>query len=131
MHILLDTHCLLWMLSEPNKLGPKTQRLLDDSATKLSISTASHYEIAIKYSIGKLLLPKPPEKFIFPLLSQLKIEDIAIDRSVAHLAGTLPWHHKDPFDRLIVAQAMVSKIPIVTADDQLAKYSAKIIHART
>jgi PIN domain nuclease of toxin-antitoxin system len=130
MDILLDTKCLLWMISEPEKLGRKAQLLLDSKDTKLKLSSASIFEIAIKYSLGKLHLPSKPIDYLPAKLDVMKIEELAITGHHAYRVTELPWHHRDPFDRLLLAQSLVEKIPLMTADQQMARYKAKLIDAR-
>ncbi len=129
MKVLLDTHCLLWMIAEPHRLGPKARRLLDDAGTELHLSAASIFEIAIKSSLGKLTLPRPPREYLPPLLDRLGTHELAITALHAHRVADLPWHHRDPFDRLLIAQSYVERMPLVTADEQVLRYKNPHIDA--
>lgn len=129
-NVLLDTHVLLWMIAEPHKVGRKTRTLLESAEVQLRLSTASLFEIAVKYSLKKLPLPEPPAAYLPRYLDQMGIVDLAVDRYHAFRVTQLPWHHRDPFDRLILAQALVEKFPLVTADEQLMDYKVTIVDAR-
>ncbi len=122
MKILLDTHIFLWFINNDPQLSP-TARTLLESDVDLVLSAASLWEIAIKVSIGKMTLPKPFEIFIPEQLQQNQIEILPI--AVNHLTNvsTLPFHHKDPFDRLLVAQSFAEGIPIVSVDTMFDQYN--------
>ena len=130
MKVLLDTHCLLWMISEPGKLGPKARKLVDDRATELCLSAASLFEIAIKTSLGKLTLPSPPRDYLPPLLDRMGVRELPITALHAYRVAELPWHHRDPFDRLLIAQSFVEKLPLLTADEQVLRYKNPHLDAR-
>lgn len=126
MRVLIDTHILLWFINNDPKLSQKTKALLQ-SDVDVSVSVASLWEIAIKVSIGKLTLPDSIEK-LFPqqlTLNQIDLLPIRVD----HLktVSTLPFHHRDPFDRLIVAQALVEKIGLVSVDKAFAADGVTLI----
>lgn len=87
------------------------------------------WEIAIKYGKGKLPLPQPPDRFVPPRLTRDRITPLSITPAHALHVATLPHHHRDPFDRLLIAQASIEDIPIVTADAQFHSYPVKIMHA--
>ena len=131
MRVLLDTHCLLWMIAEPDRLGKKARRLLDDATTELLLSTASLFEISIKYSLGKLELPARPDEYLPPLLDRMNVGELPISARHAYKVADLPWHHRDPFDRLLVAQSLVERMPLMTADKQLVRYKNQRLDART
>lgn len=105
MNILLDTHILLWLLREPTTLDPEALAHLGDPTTSVWVSAASAWEIAIKTRLGRLdgstLLATWPRQ-----LEAMRVDDLPIDSDDAILAGRLPWDHRDPFDRVIVAQAL-------------------------
>ena len=127
MTLLIDTHCWLWWLTEPGRLRTPALSLLNESATRILLSAASSWEVAIKYSLGKLDLPQPPEEFIPVRLQRDRIEALAIEHSHALQTARLPYHHRDPFDRLLIAQAMVLDIPIMTADPAFDAYEVQVI----
>ncbi len=122
MRLLLDTHTLLWYTLADPKLSRAAQALILDAANEILISPASYWEIAIKVSIGKLTLHRPYEDFMDLCLKTYGFKILPVEpRHTAALIG-LPFHHKDPFDRLLVAQAMVEGIPIISADPALDSY---------
>lgn len=123
MKLLLDTHTFLWFIDDNPKLSAAAKKLLE-SNVDLMISTASLWEIAIKVSIGKLTLTQPFHEFIPDQLIRNSVKLLAI--SIAHLAvvSSLPFHHRDPFDRLMVAQAISEQLPIVSVDGRFDLYGA-------
>lgn len=122
---LLDTHTLLWFIAEDKQLSSSGQRLILDSSNEIFISTASLWEIAIKINIGKLALNKPFEQSFPDELDSHGIEilDITVDTLVQ--LTILPLHHRDPFDRLIIAQAIVEGVPIISKDAAFDLYDVK------
>lgn len=125
MRYLLDTHSLIWFIGGDSQLGGSARRVIDDEENQLYISIASLWEMAIKFSIGKLNLEQPFEE-MFP--EQLEINSIEIlGITIAHLkaAASLPFHHRDPFDRLIIAQAKVDGLPIVSVDAVFDDYGVE------
>jgi PIN domain nuclease of toxin-antitoxin system len=122
MKILLDTHIFLWFINNDPQLSPTAKTLLE-SDVDLVLSAASLWEIAIKVSIGKMTLPKPFEIFIPEQLQQNQIEILPI--AINHLThlSTLPFHHKDPFDRLLISQSFAEGIPIVSVDTMFDQYN--------
>ena len=116
MKYLLDTHTLIWFLMGDKKLSAKARGSIDNPGNRKFLSIASLWEIAIKVSLRKLVLDKPFEK-LFPEqlhFNRIEILDITVD-SLTKLT-TLPFHHRDPFDRLIIAQAIVERLPIIGVD---------------
>jgi PIN domain nuclease of toxin-antitoxin system len=129
MKILLDTHCWLWWISSPEKLSPDACRQIADKDHVIYLSVASAWEIAIKYSLGKLPLPEVPWEFVHKRLARDAITPLAIEARHALGVADLPRHHRDPFDRLILSQSILEDIPIMTVDRQFAAYEAEIIWA--
>lgn len=113
---LLDTHVLLWLLTEPARLSEPAAQLLGDSSNRLHISVASAWEIATKIRLGKLPLAESITMGFAQHLRRAGIEtiDIAIDHTI--LGGAMSWPHRDPFDRMIAATAMVEGIALVSSD---------------
>ena len=122
MRLLLDTHTFLWFIDDNPRLSSNAKSLLE-SDNDLLLSTASLWEIAIKLSIGKLSLPQPFEPFVREQLSINAIDIQQIETAHLDVVSTLAFHHRDPFDRLLVAQAMVELLPIVSADVEFDGYS--------
>jgi PIN domain nuclease of toxin-antitoxin system len=119
---LLDSHALLWFLAGDGKrIGPRLRERLEDDAT--TVSAASFWEIAIKVSLGKLRAPQELPGRVEELGFQL----LPVRPEHAWRARDLPLHHRDPFDRLLIAQAQVERLPIVTADPEFAPYEVEII----
>jgi PIN domain nuclease of toxin-antitoxin system len=126
---LIDTHVWLWMQANPGRLSDQTRELIEDSANELLLSAASAWEIAIKYRIGKLPLPDPPTSYVPDRMRRSGTTPLPVEPVHALRTSELPDHHNDPFDRLLIAQAQVLRIPIVTADKQLAAYEVDIVDA--
>jgi PIN domain nuclease of toxin-antitoxin system len=115
MRLLLDTNAFLWFINDSPQLSLRAKALLESDADLL-LSIASLWEIAIKTSIGKLILTQPYDLFIPQQLAHNAIDILPI--SLAHLTvvSALPLHHRDPFDRLLIAQAMIEQLPVVSVD---------------
>jgi PIN domain nuclease of toxin-antitoxin system len=123
---LLDTHVWLWMQTDPARLGT-SRALIENRANELLLSAASVWEIAIKSRIGRLNLPEPAATYIPDRMRRSGTTALAIE--VAHTLRTaeLPDLHRDPFDRLLVAQAQVLGLPLITADHQIAAYEVEVV----
>jgi PIN domain nuclease of toxin-antitoxin system len=119
---LLDTQTLLWYTLANPKLSGPAKALVLDSSNEILVSIASFWEIAIKASIGKLTLHQPFEKFVDVCLNKYAFTALQIEPKHAAAVMMLPFHHRDPFDRLLVAQAIVESIPIVSSDAVLDQY---------
>jgi PIN domain nuclease of toxin-antitoxin system len=127
LRFLLDTHSLLWFLAGDESLSARVRRIIENPDSDILASIASLWEIAIKYSLGKLKLAQPFDE-LFP--DQLVNNSIALlGISPEHLArvSNLPFHHRDPFDRLLVAQALSEEMPILSSDDALDAYGLERI----
>ena len=122
MKYLLDTSVFLWSLGAEHKLNQKARDLLSSSAAELYLSAASSWEIAIKFALGTLALPKPPSQFVPNAIGSLAIRSLDITHLHSLLAGELPPHHRDPFDRMLIAQARMENMVLLTADRALLKY---------
>ena len=130
MRLLLDTHCWLWYLLEPERLNPGAREILRDPENEIFFSAASAWEIVIKYDLGRLTLPVPPSDYIPDRLTELghRILPIRLDHVLR--VGGLPAHHKDPFDRVLLAQSQVESLPLMTGDSVFTAYEANILWAR-
>lgn len=126
---LLDTHCWLWWISDPEKLGKAAHRLITSPENTVLFSAASSWEVTIKYQLGKLKLPAPPEQYVPFQLAQDQFLSLEIHTIHALHTGTLPILHKDPFDRMLIAQAQIEKIPILTSDPAFKAYDVSLIWA--
>lgn len=127
MRVLLDTHAFLWWITDDPQLSPRARQIISDGKNELLLSAASGWEIATKVRLGKLDLPEDLESFIFKQMALNAIESLPIRMSHALHVHTLPHYHRDPFDRLIVSQAQLENLPILTADPQIARYATKTI----
>jgi PIN domain nuclease of toxin-antitoxin system len=126
MRLLLDTHVFLWYVGGDARVRGDFRKAIED-ADAVYLSVASVWEATIKYYIGKLLLPEPPHPWLSDQRGRHGIESLAIDEaSVAHLPKLEP-HHRDPFDRILVCQAIEHGLQLVTVDPVLSKYPAKIL----
>ena len=121
MKLLLDTHTFLWFLDDSPQLSQKGKALLE-ADNELLLSIASLWEIAIKLRLGKLTVAVPIEVLMTQQLTQNDIELLPITMAPLIVVSTLPLHHRDPFDRLLIAQAMVEQMPIVSADPAFDAY---------
>lgn len=127
--LLLDTHCWLWLKAEPERLPSPLRRRLQRDPAKLVLSAACVIEIAVKYASGRLSLLDPPSSLIDALLED-GVGTLDVTRAHALRLVTLPQHHRDPFDRLLIAQAQVEGFTLVTADPQILGYDVPTIDAR-
>lgn len=125
MRLLLDTHVLLWALTDDARLRPDVRDRIADGRTEVLVSAASAWEIAIKRALGRLQVPGD----LAIQLEAARFEglDITIDHALA--VGDLPDHHRDPFDRLLVAQAQVDRLTLVTHDPQIQRYDVAVLAA--
>jgi PIN domain nuclease of toxin-antitoxin system len=122
MSLVLDTHSFLWFIMGSPRLSGNARALIEDDAHDKRLSTASLWEMAIKLSLGRLTLAEP---FGVLIPQQLRVSGIEIlNIEISHLAvlTTLPFHHRDPFDRLIIAQALVEQCPVVSVDPAFDAY---------
>ncbi len=121
MRLLLDTHVFLWLLAEPERLGDRIDSL-QDPGNQLFLSAASSWEIAIKVQIGRLELPDEPKRYVPDRMRAIGAEPLPVQHTHALAVAELPPIHRDPFDRLLVAQARNQRLRIVTADAQITRY---------
>ena len=122
MKILLDTCTFLWIITNDPKLSPQARKLFIDPANEVYLSVASTWEIAIKYNRGKLLLPKPPVRYVPAKRKQHNIDSLPLDEEATLYLTKLPDLHKDPFDRILICQAIVSGLIILTPDELISQY---------
>jgi PIN domain nuclease of toxin-antitoxin system len=120
--LLLDSHTLIWAVDDPTKLTAPIEALLQDPSHDRLLSVASLWEIAIKVSLGRLPLSVPYRQWMNKAMADLSLVVLPITLDHAERTASLPWHHRDPFDRLIVAQAQVERVPLVSADAKLDQY---------
>jgi len=125
MRLLLDTHAFLWWVNDSPELSRRARSAIADQRNECFLSLASCWEMAIKVSTGKLGLPTGVERFIQGQLAANWIRELPIDLAHVARAGLLPFHHRDPFDRLLAAQALEEDLAIVSADPVFRKYGVK------
>jgi PIN domain nuclease of toxin-antitoxin system len=116
VNLLLDTHALLWFLNDDPQLVPSAKALIEDPANRKLVSIATCWEIAIKVGLKKLDLDESATTFLPRELSVNRFDLLGIELAHATFVETLPMHHKDPFDRLLIAQSLLETMPIVSAD---------------
>ena len=125
MRLLLDTHAFLWFILDDRKLSKVAKNLISNPENAVEISPASYWEIAIKISIGKYSLPEPYAEFMERELAANDFGILSIAPRHTAVLTDLPFHHRDPFDRLLVAQAMAEEVPLVSADPALDAHGGK------
>ncbi len=124
---LLDTHALVWFLHDDRRLSAAARRLIEDPAVRLLVSAASIIEIVIKVQIGKLQFHEPPRQLIPRSLRDIGATVLPVRGRHAIRILRLPLHHRDPFDRVILAQARAEGLPIISNDGIFRRYPVKII----
>ena len=127
MRALLDNHAFLWWITNDPRLSKKVREIISDGENELFLSVASGWEMAIKAGLGRLQLPSNLEHFILEQMALNAIESLPVQMSHALHVYKLPAHHRDPFDRMLIAQAQLQNLPILTVDPQIARYSVKVI----
>ena len=126
MTLLLDTCAFIWLASAPEHLGAKATKALNDPAKERALSLAAVWEITLKHHTGKLRLPSPPEIWIE---EQIRLQDISVlplHREVLYLSGNLPKLHKDPFDRLVAAEALHRGLRVLSPDSTFKQYGCDV-----
>jgi PIN domain nuclease of toxin-antitoxin system len=125
MNVLLDTHTLLWALTDESKLSERVRKLLPKAETWFSV--ASLWEIVIKAQIGKRPLPRPTGPFVISKLALNGVQILQVTPDHVLRIESLPDYHRDPFDRMLIAQSLEEKLPLVTADRVFARYPVQVI----
>ena len=126
MNLLLDTHVFLWFIAGDDRLSKTARSLIEDPANLVFLSQVSLWEMAIKISLGKLSLSKPFETLINEQLeeNQLQLLGITLQHSVGLIS--LPFHHRDPFDRMLIAQAQTEQLTLITQDSPISLYDVSL-----
>jgi len=125
MNILLDTHAAIWFITNDQKLPVKSKALISNPENSCFVSIATLWEMGIKYSLGKLILHTELDR-IFEIFSETGFLLLPIKREHVLLNSTLEYYHRDPFDRIIIAQAMYEKFTILSGDELFEKYDVKL-----
>ena len=127
MRLLLDTCTFLWLAADNPQLTATARENCRDPGNEVFLSALSAWEIALKFRLGRLPLPEPPHQYVKSRRQWLRVEPLAFDEQSAAHDALLPAHHRDPFDRGLVAQAILNGMTIVTPDAQIARYPAPIL----
>ena len=125
MRLLLDTHTVLWYLTGDPRMSATAIRLIDDPDNVKFVSPMVHWETAIKISIGKYTLHQPFDEFFQRGMQRTGFRDLPIQIQHTTLLSTMPFHHRDPFDRLLVAQALAELMPVISSDAALDAYGVQ------
>jgi PIN domain nuclease of toxin-antitoxin system len=127
MSALLDTHTFLWWITDDPQLSARARAIIGDADEELFLSAASGWEIAIKARLGKLRLPGDQLGYLAEQLRLNAVDALPVRMIHAFHVANLPDHHRDPFDRMLVAQCQLERLPILTADPQIGKYDVEVI----
>ena len=130
MRLLLDTHVWLWLQSATRRIDEDVRAILADPRHELWLSMASVWEIALKFGLGKLDLPEAPEAYLPDRMRRSGVTTLAIEFAHAVRVASLPHHHRDPFDRMLIAQALTEELTIVTADPRFEAYGVNQLPVR-
>jgi PIN domain nuclease of toxin-antitoxin system len=125
MNILLDSQAVIWYVDQDHLLSSTAHSAITDPGNDLQVSAASIWEIAIKVGLGKLSLSLPYRQWMTKVMNDLELSILPVTVEYADVQSSLPYHHGDPFDRLMVAQALTDKIPIVSSDSVFDSYGVK------
>jgi PIN domain nuclease of toxin-antitoxin system len=122
MRVLIDSHALIWYVDQDNLLSPASHAAISDPTNDLLLSAGSIWEIGIKVGLGKLILTEPFKPWMNQAISDLDVTVLPLNVEYVDVQSNLPRHHGDPFDRLIVAQAIIEQVSIISADANLDAY---------
>ena len=127
MRIRLDTAAFLWAVSDAPEFSQEAREVFTDPGNEIYLSSVSAWEIAVKHALGKLPLPDPPARFVPFQRKQHGIDSLPLDEDAALHLNRLPLLHKDPFDRMLICQAIVHHLAILTSDELIQKYTVRTI----
>jgi PIN domain nuclease of toxin-antitoxin system len=122
--VLLDTHVFLFLAANPKRVPPAIQRAVNDAEERY-LSAASAWEIAVKAQLGKLRLPEAPAKYVRSRASKMMLVSLPVTQAHALRVYSLPMHHRDPFDRLLIAQALEEQLTLLTVDRKILRYDVE------
>jgi PIN domain nuclease of toxin-antitoxin system len=125
VNLLLDTCTFLWIVADSPELSERARRLFADPDNEVYLSVASAWEIVVKHKLGKLPLPQPPHEFIPTWRTRHRIEPLPLDETAVLHLSRLPEYHKDPFDRIIICQAIANGLIILTPDRHITQYPVR------
>ncbi|MFL6276505.1 MAG: type II toxin-antitoxin system VapC family toxin [Blastocatellia bacterium] len=127
MNLLLDTHIFLWYISGDTKLADGTKNTISNPANEVYLSVVSLWEAIIKYGLGKLPLPQVPEVYLPEQRERHRISSMPLDEASVKRLGQLPPLHRDPFDRMLICQAINYNLTLVTVDPEIRGYSVAVL----
>lgn len=127
MRVLLDTAAFLWAVSDDPEFSQEAREVFTDPGNEIYLSSVSAWEIAVKHALGKLPLPEPPGRFVPLQRKQHSIDPLPLDEDAALHLSRLPLLHRDPFDRMLVCQAIVNHLTILTSDELIQQYPVPTI----
>lgn len=122
MRLLVDAHCLIWAVDEPAKLASSATAALEDAENELLIGAGTMWELSIKSGLDKLKLSSPFRQWMEQAVADLELTVVPITLECCDRQASLPFHHRDPFDRLLAAQALVEDVQVVSADEIFDRY---------
>lgn len=129
MRYLLDTHVFLWTLTDDRRIGPKARAALSAPRASIFVSAATVWEMAIKLSLGKLKMKRAELAVLSTLPERCGFSDLPVTTAHAAQVRDLAFHHHDPFDRMLIVQALSEQLVLVSADDQFGAYAARVLDA--
>ena len=127
MNIVLDTCTFLWLAASPTRISPDARTAMDDERNTLFLSDVSIWEITMKHAVGKLPLATPPRSWVPAQVAFYQLRRLVLQEEAIYLSGELPLVHRDPFDRLLAAQAQSEAMPVVTPDAPFSELGASVI----
>ena len=127
MRILLDTCTFLWLAAEPERLSPEASSAFEDAGNEVYLSCVSAWELATKHALGRLSLPDPPQTYVPALRRRLGVASLELDEEASLHVALLPELHRDPFDRMLVSQAILHGMTLLTPDRAIARYPARTL----
>ena len=127
MRLLLDTCTFVWLASEPGRLSARATQTINDHKSVLVLSDVTVWEICLKWQSGKLRLPEPPRTWCENQAGVWHLESLSVTREALYRTTELPSHHRDPFDRLLVAQSLEEGLPLITPDQHIAAYPISVV----
>jgi PIN domain nuclease of toxin-antitoxin system len=125
--LLLDTHAFLWYITEDSRLSESAANAIRQKSNEVFLSVVSVWEILVKHQLGKLPLPGPADDYIRDRREKHQIGSLALEEASLHYLLRLPMHHRDPFDRMLICQALHHNMDIVTIDQEFSSYPVKIL----
>ena len=129
MRLLLDTHIFLWYITNDQRLPRSISEAVREAANEVYLSVVSVWETLVKFQLGRLSLPAPADQYLQERQEQHRITSVPLDAAAVARLLTLPSHHRDPFDRMLICQAIHHDLILVTSDDQIAKYPVRVLRA--